>query len=44
MAPGFTLLTDLSELTKMDADCASVIGTLMELCDRGIGLQCAGDS
>jgi ABC-type transporter Mla MlaB component len=34
MAPGFTLLTDLSGLRKMEAGCATALGALMELCDR----------
>ncbi len=31
--PGFSLLTDLTNLVFMDPDCASHLGTIMDLCD-----------
>ncbi len=37
MQPGFSLLTDLTNLVLMDPGCASDLGTIMELCNmRGI--------
>jgi hypothetical protein len=36
--PGFRLLTDLTSLDSMDADCSTDIGEMMSLCDaKGIG-------
>ena len=32
--PGFALITDLTHLTDMDADCAGAVGELMELLDE----------
>jgi len=35
--PGFKLLTDLSQLEAMDADCAASIERMMDLCnDQGV--------
>jgi hypothetical protein len=35
--PGFRLLTDLTSLESMDADCSTDIGEMMSLCDaKGI--------
>ena len=35
--PGFRLLTDLTSLQSMDADCSPYLGDMMSLCDeRGI--------
>ena len=37
LKPGFLLLTDLTHLDSMDASCAPVIGTIMDLCrERGL--------
>ncbi len=37
MQPGFSLLTDLTNLVFMDPDCAHDLGTIMDLCDmRGV--------
>jgi len=36
--PGFRLLTDLTSLEVMDADCSTDLGEIMSLCDaKGIG-------
>src|SRR5580692_3787285 len=36
--PGFRLLTDLTSLEEMDADCSKDLGEMMSLCDaKGIG-------
>jgi len=36
--PGFRLLTDLTSLESMDADCSTNLGEMMSLCDaKGIG-------
>ena len=34
MQPGFSLLTDLTNLISMDPNCASHLGTIMDLCNR----------
>lgn len=37
MKPGFRLLTDLTSLDSMDADCSTDLGEMMSLCDaKGI--------
>ena len=37
MKPGFRLLTDLTSLDSMDADCSTDVGEMMSLCDaKGI--------
>lgn len=39
LSPGFRLLQDLTDLEKMDVDCADALGALMEVTDRsGVGL------
>ena len=34
MEPGFRLMTDLSSLESMDADCAPDLGVMMDLCSK----------
>jgi hypothetical protein len=39
LSPGFRLLSDMDRLDSISADCAPIIGELMELCEqKGIGL------
>jgi len=32
--PGFTVITDMGRLTRMDFDCAEDVGKLMDLCNE----------